>query len=147
VKIVRVRIHNFRGIRNLDFCPQGSHVLIGQVNSGKSTILNALALVLDPEYGRRYQAVEESDFLEMKLKDADGNPIPIGIEVTLADLTREQEAEFADTLELWDLKKRNRHRQLADYLSVADVPAAVATLLRHLNSATRAAPGSDFVQL
>jgi predicted ATP-dependent endonuclease of OLD family len=67
MRIVRIKIDNFRSIKNLIFYPETHNILIGQINSGKSTLLNALALALDPDIGRRSQVVEEMDFYNTKL--------------------------------------------------------------------------------
>jgi len=49
--ILRLDIENFRGIRSLTLYPNpGKNILIGPANSGKTTILGALRLLLAPEY-------------------------------------------------------------------------------------------------
>lgn len=67
MRIVRIKIDNFKSIKNLIFYPEKHNILIGQINSGKSTLLNALALTLDPDIGRRFQVIEEMDFYNTKL--------------------------------------------------------------------------------
>ena len=67
MRIVRVVINNFRTIKSLAFHPSQHNILIGQVNAGKSTLLNALAIVLDPDTSRRFQVVDEMDFYGRKL--------------------------------------------------------------------------------
>ena len=58
----RIEIRNFRGIKKADvFLPQHS-VLIGDNNSGKTTILEALDLVLGPDRLNRQPPVDEHDF-------------------------------------------------------------------------------------
>jgi putative ATP-dependent endonuclease of OLD family len=53
VQIRRVRIERYRGIEKLVWCPgRGINCLIGPGDSGKSTILDAIALVLSPAPGR-----------------------------------------------------------------------------------------------
>lgn len=114
MKVVSVKIQGFRGIRSLEFTPSTTNVLVGQVNSGKSTILLAMALVLDPDVGRRQQVVDETDFHGMRLKDEQGNPVPIDIEITLSGLGDEQTNHFFDLLEVWDPKGQKLVEQAAD---------------------------------
>jgi putative ATP-dependent endonuclease of OLD family len=53
VQIRRIRIERYRGIKKLEWCPgPGINCLIGPGDSGKSTILDAIALVLSPAPGR-----------------------------------------------------------------------------------------------
>ncbi len=102
MQILRVSIANYRGIKSLAFCAAQHNIVVGQTNAGKSTILAALALVLDPDVGRRYQPVEEADFHARKMTDAEGNPIPISVEVTLGQLSEEQKRTFLNYWEPWD---------------------------------------------
>ena len=58
----RIEIRNFRGIKKASvFLPQHG-VLIGDNNSGKTTILEALDLVLGPDRLNRQPPVDEHDF-------------------------------------------------------------------------------------
>ncbi len=102
MQIVRVTITNYRGIKSLAYYPAQHNIIVGQTNAGKSTLLAALALVLDPDVGRRYWPVEEADFHARKMTDAEGEPTPISIEVTLGDLSEEQRRSFLDYWEPWD---------------------------------------------
>ncbi|MBS1676381.1 MAG: AAA family ATPase [Actinobacteria bacterium] len=53
MQIRRVRVERFRGIKELVWCPgPGINCLIGPGDSGKSTILDAISLVLSPAPGR-----------------------------------------------------------------------------------------------
>ena len=101
MKIIRVVVEKFRNIKSLTFCPTSHNILIGQVNFGKSTLLNAMALVLDPDTGRRDQAVDEIDFYGRKLID-DGKPIPLSVEITLAGCSEAERNTFLDYWEAWD---------------------------------------------
>jgi len=64
MKVVRLTIRNFRCISTLDFHPSERNVLIGQVNAGKVQLYMLLALLLDPDLGRRIPVVDETDFPE-----------------------------------------------------------------------------------
>lgn len=58
----RLTIENFRGVKNgaVDF--KGHTLLVGGNNTGKSTICEALELVLGPERAYRRPIVNEHDF-------------------------------------------------------------------------------------
>ena len=72
MKLVEIKIENFRGIRSLDLPLDDLTVLIGENNSGKSTVLEALRLALTRRLGaRRAGQVGEYDF-----HLADGNATP-----------------------------------------------------------------------
>ena len=75
-----VRIRHFRGIAEMDWAPRGGfNAIIGPGDSGKSTVLEAIDLVL----GARRTALTDADFHNL-----DTNR-PIVIEVTVGDLPRE----------------------------------------------------------
>jgi putative ATP-dependent endonuclease of OLD family len=72
MKLVEVNIQNFRGIRSLRLPLDGLTVLIGENNAGKSTVLEAIKLVLTRGFGsRRAGQVSEYDF---HLVDANAIP-------------------------------------------------------------------------
>ena len=58
--IWRLAINRFRGIEKLTWCPQpGLNIILGGGDAGKSTILDALALLLNPSSAA---AISDSDF-------------------------------------------------------------------------------------
>ena len=64
MQVRRLTIKNFRGIKRAElFLPQHA-VLIGDNNVGKTTVLEALDLVLGPERLNRVPVVDEHDFFE-----------------------------------------------------------------------------------
>lgn len=121
MQIVRINVENYRCIKNLNFVPSKHNILIGGVNAGKSTLLNALSLVLDPDVARRYRPVEELDFYEGKTIDENGNPIPIHIEVLLSDFTEDERNHFLDFWEPWDHDNKVLIED-ADDISILDEP-------------------------
>ncbi len=96
MRLVEVKMENFRGIRSLHLPLDGLTVLIGENNTGKSTVLEAIRLVLTRGFGvRRGVRFTEYDF---HLKDATATPQaaePISIVLHFAE---EQEGEWPDAV-------------------------------------------------
>jgi putative ATP-dependent endonuclease of OLD family len=96
MKLTDIKIENFRGVRSLHLPLDGLTVLIGENNSGKSTVLEAIRLVLTRGFGvRRGGQFTEYDF---HLKDATVTPQtaePISIALHFAE---EQEGEWPDAV-------------------------------------------------
>ena len=89
MRITAVRIRNFRGIKSLDLELGPVTVLIGENNSGKTSVLDALRLCLR-DLGPRRRLV--FDALDFHLGDRTADPSladPIEIEVTFADSPNE----------------------------------------------------------
>jgi putative ATP-dependent endonuclease of OLD family len=80
MRVARLTIENFRGIKNAVILLPKHGVLIGDNNTGKTTILEALDLVLGPDRLNRQPPIDEHDFFrgEYMAKtvagEADGNP-------------------------------------------------------------------------
>jgi putative ATP-dependent endonuclease of OLD family len=131
MRISRLTIRNFRGIQSACVYLPKHCCLIGDNNAGKTTILEAIDLVLGPDRLNRLAPVDEHDFYQGKYVDdsaspADGLPLAgatialavadspisagdsledgprIQIEVVIADLTEQQRAKFVDYVEFWD---------------------------------------------
>lgn len=102
MRIVKLKIGNFRGIKECDLIFTSQTVLVGDNNTGKSTILEAIDLVLGPERLSRRPIIDEHDFFVGDYLDKDGKPITITIEVTITDLNNEQLAHFINNIEWWD---------------------------------------------
>ena len=81
MRITRLKINNFRGIKKGELLFDAHVVLVGDNNSGKSTVLEAIDLVLGPERLSRRPIVDEHDFYAGEYKTADGTPVEIIIEV------------------------------------------------------------------
>jgi hypothetical protein len=122
LQISCLTIKNFRGIKNATIHPPQHAVLLGDNNTGKTTILEAIDLVLGPDRLNRTPPIDEHDFYQGKYRAAPPLPpaptIPppppaanaglpaappkIEIEVTISHLTPEQKAKFVDYVEFWD---------------------------------------------
>lgn len=107
MKVTRLIIQNFRGIRSTELFFDGHTLLIGRNNVGKSTICEALELVIGPDRLARTPPVEEFDFYNARYLDADGQTqIPIRIEVLLTELTEEIARRCFANLEHWHKGER-----------------------------------------
>lgn len=107
MKVVQLKIENFRGIKSADLHFDGHALLVGPNNVGKSTICEALDLVLGPDRLNKFPHVEEFDFYNGKYVEpkadahADTKPIPIRIEVTLIELSAEVLNRCNGHMEFW----------------------------------------------
>ena len=68
MKIVRLDIEHFRSIRKATLYPDKHNVYLGPNNVGKTTILEALNLLLNPETGSYGQVIDENDFFRRKYR-------------------------------------------------------------------------------
>ena len=122
MRIHSVLITNFRGISSATIFLPTHAVLIGDNNTGKSSVLEAIDLVLGPDRLSRRPPVDEHDFFEGRYRDpspaaeaaehgletpagdavnspAEGAAPRIEIEVTITDLSEEQLARFGGSIE------------------------------------------------
>ena len=105
MKIERLTISNFRGIKNAQILFHGHTVLIGDNNAGKSTILESIDLVLGPDRLSRVPVINEHDFYNGKYLGEEQNAIKIQIEVIVGNLSKKQKRKFANNIEFWDSDK------------------------------------------
>lgn len=102
IRIARIKVQNFRGIKCGEIFLPGHTVFVGDNNTGKSTILEAIDLVIGPERLSRYPVVNEHDFYAGQYISEDDEPIYIAIEVVIVDLNDEQQRYFRNHLEWWN---------------------------------------------
>src|SRR5260370_36455652 len=104
MKVVRLKIRNFRSIKTAEVHFDGHCLIVGPNNVGKSTICEALDLVLGPDRISKFPPVEEFDFYNGEYLAADGETIiPMRIEVVLIDLTDEVELACLTPTAFWHL--------------------------------------------
>lgn len=104
--IVRqLTIENFRGVKKGVVNFQGHTLLVGGNNAGKSTICEALELVLGPERAYRRPIVNEHDFHAGRYLDEGGEPVYIKIDVVLLHLPEEMEKKLFSKTRPWDEAK------------------------------------------
>jgi putative ATP-dependent endonuclease of OLD family len=109
MKIYSLAIENFRGIRSAEIVLPHHAVLLGDNNTGKSSLLEAIDLVLGPDRLSRRPPIDEHDFYQggYRAVAAEGNgngttptdAAKIKVEVTITDLSQEQQARFGDYVE------------------------------------------------
>jgi putative ATP-dependent endonuclease of OLD family len=107
MKIVKLTVSNFRNIRSATLYFEGHTLLVGANNVGKSTICEALDLLLGPDRLKRTVPVDEYDFYNATYLDEDGNPVLIDIEAVLTELSTEAENVFRRHLEFWNSESRD----------------------------------------
>lgn len=95
--VAHVSIENFRGIKKAEIALGTTALLLGDNNSGKSTVLEAIELALGPERLYRRPPIDEHDFYAGKYLEH-----KISVEVTIAGLSDELESRFRANLEYWD---------------------------------------------
>lgn len=111
MKVVKLTIENFRGIRLASLFFDGHTLLVGTNNVGKSTICEALDLVLGPERLNRFPPIDEHDFyngiyLFPSLGEAPPVPIRLRIEAILIGLSIEVGNRCGGNSEFWHLMEK-----------------------------------------
>lgn len=102
MRVAKLTIQNFRGIKNGEVLIPSHAVIVGDNNIGKSSLLEAIDLVLGPERLSRRPVIDEHDFHAGMYINSKGEPVPINIEVIVADLSEDQSRHFRDHIEWWD---------------------------------------------
>ena len=102
MRIRRLKLVNFRSIAEGEVVFPGHTVIIGGNSVGKSTVCEALDLLLGPDRLSRSSPIDEHDFFERRYLDVDRNPILIELEAVLTDLTEDVLTRFRLHLEYWN---------------------------------------------
>lgn len=142
MQVARLQINNFRGIQSADIFLTKHTVLLGDNNTGKTTILEALDLALGPDRLSRGTVIDEHDFyLGKYLPDAPSDelatepieeaqaiandeiaaldPIVLSnspkilVTVTVIDLSVDQLARFGDYIEFWSVDSKILYQEPA----------------------------------
>jgi putative ATP-dependent endonuclease of the OLD family len=95
--LAQIKVENFRGIAAADVSLSGDTVLLGDNNSGKSTLLEAVELALGADRLFRRPVIDEHDFYGGNYPEKE-----IRIEVMVVDLDEELQSRFRNNLEFWD---------------------------------------------
>jgi putative ATP-dependent endonuclease of OLD family len=104
MKLERLKIKNFRGIKNAEIFLNGHTVIVGDNNVGKSTIIEAIDLVLGPDRLSRYPIIDEHDFYAGDYIGSEDCKIQIEVEAIIIDLNEEQLRHFRNNIEWWDIE-------------------------------------------
>ncbi len=107
MKVTKLKIKNFRGIKKAKLFFSSQVVLLGDNNIGKSTILEAIDLTLGPERLFRRPPVDEHDFYNGQYFDNNTQQVTkIKVEATIVNLTEDQKRRFRDYIEWWSEKDK-----------------------------------------
>lgn len=79
VYISRVQINNFRNFHKLDVCLSRKAVIVGENKSGKTNLIHALRLILDPDLPDSARQLKEEDFW-----DGLESPMENGTEISIS---------------------------------------------------------------
>lgn len=122
MRIQILDIKNFRGIASGHVVFRKHSLLVGGNNIGKSTVCEALELVLGPECIYHRPIIDEHDFYCGSYQRDDGSSLEIVIRVVLTDLNHKQQLRFCQHLRRWDKGQLKFVDEEADGISHADGP-------------------------
>jgi putative ATP-dependent endonuclease of the OLD family len=126
VQVARLTIERFRAVRSATLTFDGHTLLVGANNVGKSTICEALDLVLGPDRISRFPPAEEFDFYNAEYINDEG-PVRAKVEVVLIDLSDEVRNACPTHLEFW---RKDERRLLGQGEIDAAAPPLVVPCLR-----------------
>lgn len=96
MRLSRLRVANYRNLKSIDIPLAGGAVIVGENRSGKSNLLDALRLVLDPSLSSTQRTLTTDDFSESLGADPMGNGEEIEVSVEVEDF--EDDAGLVATL-------------------------------------------------
>ena len=100
MQIRQVTIENFRGLRRIQFCPGPRTLILGPNNAGKSSVLDALDLLLHPGIGRPRPSPTEVDYFNRDPRSG------FSIEAVIGQLSARFSADTHEHLEGWRSSER-----------------------------------------
>lgn len=130
MKIRRLRLKNFRSVAEGEILFPSHTAIIGGNSVGKSTICEALDLLLGPDRLSRASPIDEHDFLERRYLDDDDTPVLIELEVVLTDLTVDVLTKFRTHREYWNTATNTLLDEAAAPEDVDDDDAVPALRIR-----------------
>src|SRR5581483_11445181 len=126
MKVSRLLVQNFRGIREAALFFPDHVVLVGDNNVGKSTVFEALDLALGPDRLNRHPKIDEHDFYLGSYVSTDNEPRKeVRVEASVMELNEEQQARFKDYIEWWNTTAKAFHDAPVEGVDHPDVHAAV----------------------
>lgn len=112
MKAVQMKISNFRGIKSAVIPLDGHTLFVASNNVGKSTICEALDLVLGPDRLNRLPPIDEFDFYNAQYlipsdtEDAPPTLVKLRVEVILIEPSEEVRIKCSRHLEFWHLSEK-----------------------------------------
>lgn len=128
MRVRRISIENFRGVAHGVINLPRHTLLVGGNNVGKSTVCEALDLVLGAERLFRRPIVDEHDFYNGRYFDDAGNLVVIKIEVVLIDLPEEVRRKLFHKTRPWSEEKQGFVDVDGSTPSDTDAPSVVRAL-------------------
>lgn len=126
MKVCRLSIQKFRGIKEATLFFPDHVVLVGDNNVGKSTIFEALDLALGPDRLNRRPKIDEHDFyLGDYVNTENESRKEVRVEATVIGLNEEQQARFKDYIEWWSTTEKAFHDGPVEDVDHPDVHSAV----------------------
>ncbi|RDI35262.1 putative ATP-dependent endonuclease of OLD family [Lentzea flaviverrucosa] len=120
MKVRRVSLHNFRGVQHGTVMLEGHSLLVGRNSVGKSTICEALDLVLGPERLFRRPVIDEYDFYAARYQEVDAVLPEVRVEVVLTELSPEARRRFNGRVRRWSTTTADFVDTTPGALEVAD---------------------------
>lgn len=107
MKVKRLTINHFKGVVSATLLFNEHTLLVGTNNVGKSTVFEALELVLGPDRLNRFPPIDEYDFYNADYLTTDvNNPKKIRIEVVLTSLSDDLIKKYGGYTEHWYHKEK-----------------------------------------
>ncbi len=126
MRIARLGIQKFRGIKKATLLFDGHVVLVGDNNVGKSTVFEAIDLALGPDRLSRHQKIDEHDFyLGDYLTAAEQPRKEVKVEVVVTGLSDEQQNVFGDEIEWWNTTTKALQEAPVEGIDQPDVFASI----------------------
>ena len=126
MKLARLQIRHFRGIKEATLLFSGHVVLVGDNNVGKSTVFEAIDLALGPERLSRHSKIDEHDFhLGDYLTPAEQPRKEVRVEAVVTGLTEEQQNRFGDEIEWWNVAAKAFQDAPIEDIDHPDVHASI----------------------
>lgn len=132
MKVVRLSIENFRGIKSAELLFEGHTLFVASNNVGKSTICEALDLVLGPDRLNRIPPIDEFDFYNARyltpaLQEGDSPVLTkLRIEVVLIEPSAEVLIKCGGHLEFWHVAEKRLLKE--GEAALANPPTSVQCL-------------------
>lgn len=99
MRLSRVAINNFRNFADFEIrLAESAAVIVGENNVGKSNLLYALRLVLDPSLPDSARELEDSDFWDGLDRPFGGHKIEVSVDITDFDDNDPVQSVLVDAL-------------------------------------------------